>query len=250
MPLFFTGYGNQAPVTTSGRAMVSVFGFLSILAFGFILSSSGAILSVIVDDVISRCRLHVLLRPLVSLFLWGIVAGGWIMILGIITSNWWNSRYGVEEAPTKWWDSVWFAYISTTTVGLGDFFLFPEIMFYEDVFRFSILFLTSFVFMSTFLNGFVQALASLRADPSATLRNRIAKASSDRKPINIQKKRDKDMTNETGTTLEVLRELLCYELSDGHKGQRLATIVEEEELLRNLLERKSAERMQIELEGD
>lgn len=45
----------------------------------------------------------------------------------------------------------WFAYISTTTVGLGDIYLDPEVIVTEDLMFFSFIFLIGFVFLASFL---------------------------------------------------------------------------------------------------
>jgi hypothetical protein len=51
-------------------------------------------------------------------------------------------------------DGYWFAYISTTTVGLGDIFIEPETMQSRDLLIFPLLFLVGFVFLSSFLGKF------------------------------------------------------------------------------------------------
>jgi hypothetical protein len=50
--------------------------------------------------------------------------------------------------------AYWFAYISTTTVGLGDFYLEPEVVTGFDLVYFPIIILIGFTFLSAFLAKF------------------------------------------------------------------------------------------------
>jgi hypothetical protein len=141
---------------------------------------------------------------------------------------------------------MWFAYISTTTIGLGDFFLEPEIIFLEDVFRFSLLFLTGFVFLSMFLGEVAELLGSIFPDAGETLKERVERIS----PIPLFMETENAETEGASgrrKTLEILKKLVCQEESD---DRDLAMVVEEEELLQELLDRKNAERLQMETEGD
>jgi hypothetical protein len=51
-------------------------------------------------------------------------------------------------------DGYWFSFISTTTVGLGDIYLEPEVIQARDLVTFPLLFLVGFVFLSSFLGKF------------------------------------------------------------------------------------------------
>jgi hypothetical protein len=53
-------------------------------------------------------------------------------------------------------DGYWFSFISTTTVGLGDIFLEPEVIQARDLVTFPLLFLVGFVFLSSFLGKFAE----------------------------------------------------------------------------------------------
>jgi hypothetical protein len=230
--------------------MVSSLGFLSILAFAGIVAGSGSIVAVIFDDMVTRCRLRILSRPLVALFFGGAITSAWTLFLGFRTYAWWKIRLPpLEEVPTMWWDSVWFAYISTTTVGLGDFFLEPEIIFSGDVFSFSLLFLTGFVFISTFLTKFAEVLGFMFSDPGEMLKKRVTKTSPTSMQMVGSEKDESEGMRENCKALGVLKELVREERNDDHKVRSLAMVVEEEELLKELLERKSAERLQMENEG-
>jgi hypothetical protein len=53
-------------------------------------------------------------------------------------------------------EGYWFSFISTTTVGLGDIFLEPEVIQSRDLATFPLLFLVGFVFLSSFLGKFAE----------------------------------------------------------------------------------------------
>jgi hypothetical protein len=58
----------------------------------------------------------------------------------------------------------WFAldsYISTTSVGLGDIYLEPEVIVGQDLIVFPLLFLTGFTLLSAFLGKFAEAIIAL-----------------------------------------------------------------------------------------
>jgi Ion channel len=51
-------------------------------------------------------------------------------------------------------DAYWFAYISTTTVGLGDYILAPQVIQRQDLVTWPVLFLVGFVFFAAFIGKF------------------------------------------------------------------------------------------------
>jgi hypothetical protein len=153
---------------------VASLGFLRILAFAGILLIAGSIVAVIYEDLLARCRLKSLTHPSVECVLWDGTSAVWTCYLADRTLIWWNNRLVDFEADR--WDSVWFAFLSTTTIGFGDFFLQPEVIFLPDLFRFSVLFLTGFVFLSTFLGLFGYFIAGCISDASGKLKERISKA--------------------------------------------------------------------------
>jgi hypothetical protein len=60
-------------------------------------------------------------------------------------------------------DGYWFSYISSTTIGLGDIFLEPEVILTEDLVTFPLLFLVSFVFLSSFFSKLAEMYGSFHA---------------------------------------------------------------------------------------
>lgn len=62
----------------------------------------------------------------------------------------WNAeRLGTSDVGFR--EGFWFAYISTTTIGLGDFILQPAVLVATDVFYWPLNFLMGFVLFSAFI---------------------------------------------------------------------------------------------------
>jgi len=149
------GYGNMSPSTYQGRSLVTGLGWLSIIAFGAITVYASSTWTAIVNDFFRRIRLPMMTRPLYSMIFWGCISFCWIAYIAGSARSWWAERIPGYEVTKG--DSYWFAYITTLTVGLGDFYLQSEGFFVSDVFSFASMFLAGFVLVSTFL-GFVGEL--------------------------------------------------------------------------------------------
>jgi hypothetical protein len=229
-------------VTTEGRGMVSSLGFISVLAFAGIVSTAGSILNVIFEDTAAQCRLSFLTRRPFGCFWWAGISAAWTFFISYQSFVWWQTRLD-EDYATRW-ESVWFAYISTTTIGLGDFFLQPEVMFVEDLFRFSLLFLTGFVFLATFLGEIGKILADLLPNTPEKLRRRLQRTNIlNREPNEEESIVSGEISN---SRLELLRDMVNKEESDGDESRSMSAILEEEELLKKLLEKRRAGRLQME----
>lgn len=111
------------------------------------------------DDILARLNLAVLTKPCLSLLIWGLLYYLWMVVIAVITVNWKRSYLGDDDFDLS--DGYWFAYISSTTVGLGDYFLEPEVFVYSDLFTFNLIFLAGFVLIAAFLSKFGDALTSV-----------------------------------------------------------------------------------------
>ena len=162
---FFTimttvGYGNQAPVTYEGRMLVYTAGIASLLLFGAVLGQAGFICLSISDDFVSRFSISKWIQnPWVGTVLWGGIWLTFALTLGTSYDMLYEERLPDFEVNRE--DAIWFAYISTTTIGLGDYYLKPEVMFASDTLNFSLLFLVGFIFLSTFFSKIMEAIGSL-----------------------------------------------------------------------------------------
>lgn len=131
--------------------MVFTLGFLSILVFGALLVLAGKVVTTIVDDFLARVQLHQLRRHAYGWILWTGLAYLWMLVIAFTFQHWRRKRLGADEAVTLG-ESYWFAFISTTTVGLGDYFLDPTVLTSDDLFYWPLMFLIAFVFFSGFLS--------------------------------------------------------------------------------------------------
>jgi len=136
--------------------MVFTLGFLSILAFAGILATSGSIASRCFDDLAMRLHLSILTRPWAACVIWGGMYYLWMVVIAALGAYWKVNKLGDEQFDMR--DGYWWAYISSTTVGLGDIFFEPEVFTWADLFLFPFLFLISFVLVSAFLGKFAEMI--------------------------------------------------------------------------------------------
>ncbi|KAL7577683.1 hypothetical protein ACA910_015194 [Epithemia clementina (nom. ined.)] len=151
------GYGNAPPTTYQSRDMIYTLGFIAILAFGGILATAGYILSFLFDHYAGNYGMGYLAKPWVACLIWGSVYYLWMVVIAVVTIQWKKDRLG-EQFSMK--DSYWFSYISTTSVGLGDFYLEPEGIINVDLIIFPLLFLVGFMYLSAFLGKLAELILS------------------------------------------------------------------------------------------
>jgi len=174
---FFTimttvGYGNQTPVTEEGRTLVIIAGIACLILFAAVLGSSGYIITTIFDDFVSRLSFHRFVEhPLVGVLLWGGIWIGWAYAIAYGADAWWARRLPDYDVTVN--DSLWFAFISTSTIGLGDYYLQPEVMFASDALAFSVTFLVGFVLLSTFLSKIGESLYLILPKRQNSLQTRL-----------------------------------------------------------------------------
>ena len=152
------GYGNTAPVTAGGRAMIYTFGFLSLLVFGVFLAKSGSVVVTIIDDWLKRRNLEWLTWPSIQAFVFGVLYYLWILLIASYYIYWIES--GPNDSEVSVSEAYWFAYITTTTIGLGDYYLEHAVIASGDLITWPLLILFGFVLLSAFLNNLGDLLAS------------------------------------------------------------------------------------------
>jgi hypothetical protein len=150
------GFGNATARSVGGRAMVYTLGFLSILLFATITARAGKIVSSIFDEHAARFKLGWMKIPAVALMARAALYSLWLLVIAQHYQLWQHKRLDNTDVGLN--DSYWFAYISTTTVGLGDFYLDPEVISYGDLFAFPLLFLIGFTLLAVFLDKFAESL--------------------------------------------------------------------------------------------
>ena len=152
------GYGNTAPATTGGRAMIFTLGFLSILVFAVVLGHAGTIITCIFDDWVERVKcMAIMKRPGLATVFWGCFYYGWMAVLAWKTVYWKEERLGDDF---EYRDAYWFSFITTTTVGLGDFYLEHQVVLRRDLIAFSLIILVGLIFLANFLVKLTDCLTS------------------------------------------------------------------------------------------
>lgn len=112
------GYGSSAPTTMESKIFLMFYVLFGIACAGFLLDTMGRLLLVGVSEVHSRCSKHPLDARRESMLLLGLV-GALVVVMGIAVSELeWGER-GTE--PWNWWEGVYWAFITLSTVGLGDY---------------------------------------------------------------------------------------------------------------------------------
>ena len=157
--MIFLSSGNTAPETDGGRVMIYTLGFVSILVFGVVLAKAGSIVVAIVEDFLLRTHLPFLTRSWIQMVVWGGLYYIWCLLIASYYIYWHSLRFD-GSADVTLEDSYWFAYITTTTVGLGDYYLDHAAIIGIDLLIWPLLVLYGFVLLAAFLTAlgtFVQA---------------------------------------------------------------------------------------------
>lgn len=158
------GYGNTAPETDGARAMVFTLGFLSILLFAAVLAKAGSIVNAIVEDFLRRSHLTFLTRNWIQIIIWGALYYLWSLLIASYYIHWSLIRLD-EEVSYK--DAYWFAYITTTTVGLGDYYLEHAVLIGIDLLIWPLLILFGFVLLASFLTALKDTLVAVMPNEEA-----------------------------------------------------------------------------------
>ena len=134
----------------------------------FSLATSGSVVAVLFDEYV--CHGHPALKRFAKAgwgaIFWGSLWLAWMLLIAKVTSRWKNKRLDEDMSLGE---GYWFAYISTTTVGLGDFFLEPEVVTGMDLLTYPLLFLVGFTLLSAFLGKFAEFFMDLAVGGNRTL---------------------------------------------------------------------------------
>lgn len=142
------GYGNAAPKTGGGQSFVVLLGFISILAFAAVAGASGHVALAIIDDVFIRLKMERLTKGWISLLFWiSMIVLSMLCVAGI-SSAYTHSRYDGDVQPMG--QLLWFAFITISTVGLGDIHIPHDAFRQRDMFYIPFALLLGYVSVANF----------------------------------------------------------------------------------------------------
>lgn len=180
------GYGNTSPSTPAGRALVGCLGWICIICWAMILFVAGKVVGIVIDDIFRKCRCRAMMGDFQSVIVWGAVSGLWIAVVGQVYHFWYNFTDHPDDfnwnifgethssySEITIGEAYWFSYISLLTVGLGDFYLDAESLFYRDLIIWTSCFLVGFTFLSTFLGQLADLANQLFPDSGEALKVRL-----------------------------------------------------------------------------
>merc|ERR1712194_382295 len=96
---------------------------------------------------------------------------GWLLVIGAATVGWKKYRLGQDMTLA---DGFWFAFISITTVGLGDMFLEHETIAFADILEFALIFLVGFVLLANLIVALVDLATQMGRQNMRDFARRLA----------------------------------------------------------------------------
>lgn len=137
------------------------------------------------------------------------------MCIIALYAAWWKDDRLEEHLPYK--DAYWFSFISTTTVGFGDYYLDHEVIQKRDLIVWPLLFLTGFVLLSSFLNKLSECILGWFPQDGPTLEENLENTDVPCLPTlgkNFLKSKKKRRKAEMLRSAGVSRKVLIAELDD------------------------------------
>lgn len=156
------GYGNTAPVTNEGRCLVFAFGILSILAFGLWTRSAAYVSLSIIDDLLARrLKKPKMMKGWPSVVFWFCIALLLLVVTGLAFYLYGRSKYVSWDWVTDFRNCLWFAYITLTTIGFGDYHPRHDMMLYGDVMYCSFIIMIGYVSVANFILKLSEVLSEM-----------------------------------------------------------------------------------------
>ena len=129
--------------------MVYTVGFLSVIIFTALIGAAGYVFLTIADDFFEIYKLQKLTTGFPSVIFWFLNLIFWILIIAGMFGAYEYVKYG--EVANSVEDRIWWAYISVTTVGFGDYYIAHDTFQIVDVWYVPLLMLMGFVNLANFL---------------------------------------------------------------------------------------------------
>ena len=137
--------------------MTYTIGFISILAFTSVIGSSAYVILSITDAFFKRRNWKFFMKGWGSVLLWFCIFVLWLCVIAAFTGIYLD----VENGPKSFGDKFWFAFISVTTVGFGDYYFHHDRFHQVDMLYIPLLMLLGFVFLANFLGKLAIKIVNL-----------------------------------------------------------------------------------------
>jgi len=187
------GYGNTAPVTPGGRAMVFTLGFIGIVLFGAVISQASYTVYTIVDDAFRMISAKQLSTGYRCIFFWFSIVIIWILVCAGVYARYQAVNYTVWDYDYA--DLIWFNYITLTTVGFGDIFIPHDKFEFKALFYLPLLTLIGFVFLGIFIIKLSDKVSE-NIDHGKSLQQILDKQRLERKDACVQNEKEYVKENE------------------------------------------------------
>jgi len=164
------GYGNASPTTHQGRAMVATLGFFCILVFTAVSTQAGYVSLAVADDFFKHHGLNRLRSGYTAVLFWLALYHLWNLLIAYIALTW--TTYKALNGNNDFMflpDAFWFAFITSTTVGFGDYFFPHEIFKFYDMFYIPPILLIGFVLLANFIIKFGEWIWSAVGEKNMTV---------------------------------------------------------------------------------
>jgi hypothetical protein len=149
------GYGNTSVVSVEGRWLIFTLGFLSILLFSTVIGHAGYVMLAIWDHWFRRIGWTRWTKGGVAALFWLLMLILWIWTTAvfymIFVATIYGDAFGDISSFFSWFDAVWFAYITFTTIGFGDYYIPHSTARIGTVFYVPLVILIGFVLLANFV---------------------------------------------------------------------------------------------------
>jgi len=164
------GYGNTVPQSIGGKSMVYTLGFVSILLFAAVNANAGYVSLAVADDFFQKRKLKSLTKGMGASVFWLGAYFVWNLVISFITMAVAKYRGSKDSEYLVFSNAYWFSYITTTTVGFGDYHIPHETTYPVDFIYIPFMILIGFVFLANFLIKFSEWIFIVMSEHNSVFR--------------------------------------------------------------------------------